>query len=682
MPDPEILRQPHEHPPRAIERRRMTGATDPDPAKASLSTPSPAVRSEIQVFEKKKIFLAKDLGVGCHLRNALENIITSSGGSLTNQVRKADMFICKFREGEDYRLASRTGRDVGNLAWLYYLITNNSWTSPTRRLLHYPIARHGLPGFKDLRISLSNYSGEARVYLENLIIAAGAECTKTLKQDNTHLVTAHVVSEKCAAAKDWGIHLVNHLWLEESYAKWKIQSLTDPRYTHFPSRTNLGEVVGQTKIDRDALERNFFAEDVGTEEGPEPDRPMKPKNGNLVPSLAPQNNALPSSRTIGGYTACNTNEIWQTPKGMKDVRKLGRPAKPRTPGPKSFAATGKENEVPSTTSRRKTKEAAVTRLQIIAPDIALYEKEKKRVGGVVYGGVRKNGEGRSVQERKRSAEADSDSESNENNEPKRVKTGLPPPSMHLLVSGYKKWVGQARAEDSDKVICFPCLALKKSCLTTLQRHLRSLGVIVTQDPARATHLAAPGVLRTHKFVAALAFAPNIISTDFIDAALGKETLPDPDKFILKDEANEQKYGVSISLSRERAKQNRNQLLHGRTIYCTADIHGGFEAFKSIVVANGGQCILFHGRAPGMRVPSSRADSEVSLSLTDEEMQNEVQLLSGPGKENHKDWAKFKAMAESSRKIPRIVRTDWLLETAMTQKVAPVGKHEILEAMEA
>src|SRR4030095_9373166 len=101
------------------------------------------------------------------------------------------IYICRYREGADYIMASRLGKEVGNLSWLYHLITHNTWTSPLRRLLHYPIARSGIPGFKKFRISLSNYAGEARIYLENLIVAAGAECTKTLKQDNTHLITAH-----------------------------------------------------------------------------------------------------------------------------------------------------------------------------------------------------------------------------------------------------------------------------------------------------------------------------------------------------------------------------------------------------------------------------------------------------------------------------------------------------------
>jgi hypothetical protein len=465
LPNPEILHQPHDNPPRAIDMRNVSGATHPDPVETTSPTPPPTARANLDVFQNKKVMLASDLGIGSHLRGILEDLIVAGGGKLTNQPRKTDMFICKYRDGEDYKMAARSGKEVGNLAWLYYMITNNTWTSPMRRLLHYPIARGGLPGFPGLRISLSNYSGEARVYLENLIVAAGAECTKTLKQDNTHLITAHVMSEKCAAAKDWGIHLVNHLWLEESYAKWKMQSVTNSRYTHFPSRTNLGEVVGQTKIDRDALERNFFPvhEDVEMEDANEPARPVLQNNPKSVPSVVPQSSMLdaPDGGAPNEKPNRSTKANGLTPKAGKDNKKLGEPVSFRTPGPLRVIPADQENQTPSTTGSRKSKDIAVATLHNIASDIALYEKEKKRVGGVVYGGRRKNDDDRVVRSRKRSIDQDSDTDSSDGNEQKRARKGLPPPTMHLLISGYKKWVDHPKIEDNDKV-CFLVLVISET----------------------------------------------------------------------------------------------------------------------------------------------------------------------------------------------------------------------------
>ena len=215
---------------------------------------------------------------------------------------------------------------------------------------------------------------------------------------------------------------------------------------------------------------------------------------------------------------------------------------------------------------------------------------------------------------------------------------------------------QSKVEDSDRI------------------KLRSLGIIITLEPSRATHLAAPTIKRTQKFVAAIAYAPTIISTDFIDACLEKDELLDPDKFVLQDKANEKKMGFSLQLSKERAKENRNRLLAGRSVYCLETINGGWESYKSIVEANGGKCMVWRNRK-GTMVPSKRAESDPD---TDDDSLNEVYLLSGPGKENENLWKRFRQMAEGSRKLPLIVRQDWLLETAMCQKVLPTSNYEIEE----
>ena len=90
----------------------------------------------------------------------------------------------------------------------------------------------------------------------------------------------------------------------------------------------------------------------------------------------------------------------------------------------------------------------------IAPDIALYEKEKKRVGGVIYGGRRKTDEDRVTLnngKKRRSMEAEDKSDEEDSTEAKRQKKGKPSVAMHLLITGYQKWVGNPKKEDSDKV---------------------------------------------------------------------------------------------------------------------------------------------------------------------------------------------------------------------------------------
>lgn len=465
LPNPEIFRLNPEDAVPIPATTHIRGATSPHPDTFPIPTDFSSPR-QLDVFKDKTIMISADLGIGSRLRKIIEDLIVDGGGQITNSVHNADIYVCHWRSGRDYKFASRAGIDVGNLSWLYHLITHNEWTSPLRRLLHYPLPEDGIPGFKDYRITLSNYGGEARIYLENLVIAAGAEFTKSMKQDNTHLITARKSSEKCTAAEEWNIEMVNHLWIEESYAKCQVQKLTDPRYTHFPPRTNLGEIIGQTQLDADVLKSIYFPEDPT----PSPNDPKPVRR----PVMHEKDRNTSSLRKSSEHSATSD----QDDKDTKDAKE-GLEPKPKTaarpkPKPKSAASldqlsttvanrrvsAGKENATPSSTSSRSAKDKALSKLHGLAPDIALYEKEKKRKGHIWGGERAANKIDREKKSLERSSspaakhDIDEDDYSDEDvRTPKRAKTGssLPPVSIRLLITGYKGWLGNITKEDTEKV---------------------------------------------------------------------------------------------------------------------------------------------------------------------------------------------------------------------------------------
>ena len=458
LPNPEILRKGAGERVADADRDDLRGASSAHPGRLPTPVASPgSAPRQITVFREKTVMLSADLEIGSRLRGIIEDIIRNGGGIVIGSVYKADYFICQYRHSMDYRLASREGKDVGNLAWLYHLITHNTWTSPLRRLLHYPISKDGLPGFKNFRISISNYNGEARVYLENLAKAAGSEFTKTMKDDNTHLITAHPKSEKCDAAKEWNIHVVNHLWLEESYAKWQIQSLSNPLYTEFPSRTNLGEIVGQTNIDRKAVEKCFFHPSLESDISMENDPPMRrspAKGHNAAPAKASR---VPSVSGFGHEVPLRPLQAdGSTPRASKANRRHTDGETMQTPANSRIAIAGKENETPSTSGSRSAKAKAAAKLHQLAPDIALFEKESKRVGGVIHGGRKHSDDLVHKNNGKRSKSMDDDTDTGADEVAKMAKrakktTSLPPPAMRLLLSGYKRWVNQPKKESEERV---------------------------------------------------------------------------------------------------------------------------------------------------------------------------------------------------------------------------------------
>ena len=462
LPNPEVMTKAVTERIPDTARPDLQGAISAHVGRLPTPAGSPAPeRRDLNVFTDKTVMLAKDLEISSHLRETVEDLVQSGGGNITADVYKSDIYICQYREGQEYQTASWEKKVVGNLPWLFHLISHNTWTSPLRRLLHYPLVRGGLPGFKKLRISLSNYNGEARIYLENLAKAAGCEFTKTMKQDNTHLITAHMISEKCEAAKEWNINIINHLWLEESYAKWQVQVLTNPRYTHFPPRTNLSEVVGQTPIDRQALERIFFPKSAKGQQGePEEEEeapvPMRQADANVTKTRVSNSSAVQPPSSENDALPLNRVKHSDVPT-PKTIRKEPHRSSDGIPvkTPARLGADGKENETPSTTGSRSAKDRAVTKLHDLAPDIALYEKEKKRVGGVIFGGRRKGDADRIDASRKRSvsvASEESDADADEELKPaKRVKKGKGPPQMRLLITGYTKWAGNRKLEVEEKV---------------------------------------------------------------------------------------------------------------------------------------------------------------------------------------------------------------------------------------
>ncbi|EME88982.1 uncharacterized protein MYCFIDRAFT_213487 [Pseudocercospora fijiensis CIRAD86] len=706
FPDPEVMRRVNLSAPRPSPTPQLHGASSIITAEQFGSTPPPSPaksRLWLNAFMGKRVYLADDLELSDHLRTTLVGLVEQGGGTVTNEVDLCGIYIGYFRDGPAYLQASRAGKEVANLAWLYHVINRNKYTSPLQKLLHYPVPRGGVPGFQNLKISLSNYSGEARTYVENLIRFSGAEYTKTMKQDNTHLITAHKNGEKCEAAQEWNISIVNHLWLEESFAKCVIQSISNPKYTHFPARTNLGEVTGQTSVDMKSVERHFFAKSKSPQK---PKLKEQPASREAVPVSSTLKCAAPVSDAMDVDVPPPVEEedepqedeehadAEQQPASKTTQKSRGRPRKsdaasvatPRLP---------RENNSPMITSTgRASKQKALSSLHTQAEDIALYQKESKRKGGVVYGGRRASHADDSVSSpapanrtsKKRASdeyEASaldpdlSDGETQQvGSKQKKAKTAasprLPEVKYKMMVTGDDRWVENTRKENADKSI------------------LRQLGVELTTDPKDVDILVAPKLLRTKKFVCALAGAPLVVDTSFLDTALTKKKLIE-DPHMLKDREGEERLGFKLTESLERAEVNDRKLFRGWSIYVTSDVKGGFDTYKDIIKLNGGNAFEYRGRT-GMKFPKRQPLEDDSDAGAESQNQgedsglNRVYLVSGPSDAEVKLWKTFRNEAKKQALEARVVTPDWLLNSALSQQIVSGDKflhdHESLTSQRA
>ncbi|EWY88505.1 hypothetical protein FOYG_09668 [Fusarium oxysporum NRRL 32931] len=646
LPDPEILKKTSADDLKIPSNENLAGATSPTPNYLPLPLPSDGeiVRPPATVFQDRNVLLSGDLTITDRLSKVVKEIIVRGGGRLVDKVEDCDMLICQYRDGPQYVQAAQSCKEVGNLAWLYWLIVHNEWTSPLRRLLHYPIPKDGIEGFKGLRITVSNYGGEARIYLENLIKASGAEFTRTMRAENTHLITARDSSEKCKAAPEWGIAVINHLWIEESYAKCEIRPINIKKYNHFPPRTNLGEIIGQTFFDEPKLREKYYP-------GGQDKLSPRAKRKRAILEAAEDNaySRGPAEGVVVGQVGNEDVEMEdsnrrESEKSAKKTRTIGdaTPIRPRR--------TGKENETPSvaSTGSRSAKAKAQERLHGLSDDIALYEKEKKRHakgGNAIWGGKRAADQAEKTNSKTKQDEKpeDEDADALAKRPTKKTKQSLPDIQMRVVLTGFTRWVGDKNKEDQDR------------------RKLRDMGIQIVQEGQPCDYLAAPSVVRTVKFLCALARGPTVISSTFIDQSLDKGTLLDVEDFILKDNAAEKRHNMVLETSVARAKANRGKLLVGVPIYCTEKIRNGAESYKAIAEANGAIFKIYRARS-GTTIRPTTAEEEGNAPP------EPVYLLSSGRPDERPLWEKFRDMAYNGNMEPRIVAPDWLLDVAMAQQV--------------
>lgn len=698
FPNPEILERDLTSAPRGAPSPQLGGATSANINDVPLPTPPPQtplsspsqLRKDLDAFQGRTIMLGSDLNISPHLQQTLEQMILQGGGVATDDVKACDIFIGQYRDGVEYGIASRAKKEVATLSWLYHVINQNRYTNPLNKLLHYPIPREGLQGFENMKISISNYVGDARTYLENLVRYCGGEFTKTMKQDNTHLIVAHTRSEKCEAAQEWNINVINHIWLEESYAKCAVQTLTNPRYNEFPHRTNLSEIVGQTTLDMKKVGKLYFPQARESLQKP------------ISPKVAPKPTSKPSPRktvpvssaiyaaavsTPGNATLSATlpavdedaqsqdaesegtgSEDDHEPKPPSVKKPRGRPKKSTTATPRLTHEDEKENHTHLVMgSGRASKAKALDKLHDQASDIAKYQKEMKRKGGVTHGGrlssrlddfvsspAPQSKKKRKSDEMTYDATAvgsdlsDGETQGANAKPMKKSKTGLPPISYRMMVSSYQKWNDKPAAEGPDR------------------NKLRRLGVQITTDPRKTDILVAPRIVRTRKFVCALASAPLVVGIDYLDSALSKGKLKENPSMLL-DRETEEKLGFKLKDSVERAERNQHQLLRGWHIFVTKAIAGTFDTFKEIIEVNGGAAYLWAGRT-GTTFPEGVEDDPHAY------------LVVGDTADDLKLGKLFRDQAVKAGLTPRILSFNWLLNLAMSQQITFEPAWEVVQVL--
>ncbi|CAI4227435.1 unnamed protein product [Auanema sp. JU1783] len=104
---------------------------------------------------------------------------------------------------------------VVTLQWLSDTLAKGAMEVPTR-LAHLPFCSPEKP-FLGKYISISGFDESERTCLKWMIEACGAKMTPYLCKANTVLIAKGINVEKVEKAKEWGVPVVNYLWLADHY---------------------------------------------------------------------------------------------------------------------------------------------------------------------------------------------------------------------------------------------------------------------------------------------------------------------------------------------------------------------------------------------------------------------------------------------------------------------------------
>lgn len=128
------------------------------------------------------------------------------------------------------------------------------------------------------------------------------------------------------------------------------------------------------------------------------------------------------------------------------------------------------------------------------------------------------------------------------------------------------------------------------CKTSLlsKEVIRLGGRVVHSAVVETTHLVANSVLRTVKFLTALAVAQYVVTSEWIEQSRAADHFLDETQFELVDEKAEKIFDFRLKESLCRAHKRR--LFRDLTFYFTPGVRPSKSVLVSIVVANGGRVV--------------------------------------------------------------------------------------------
>ncbi|KAI7853964.1 hypothetical protein BDC45DRAFT_569512 [Circinella umbellata] len=545
---------------------------------------------------------------------------------------KVTIAVVKHRSTPTYVEASRDGKMVASKWWLTNTIMRKQKQLPTATLVDYPMPKGGIPGADKVIITISGYKDTARDYLRRLAIHCGMIFTYDMTNQTTHLVINSQTLPKWKRAKKRNISVVNHIWLEECFRDWIIYSVADRRFNHFPGGPILRGLVGKTELIPETLSRwwkdeNLYPEEINRLPAKEyaksinlptekrdaftGKRAAATKANELVRGSAEDMNAYAKEKRR--KTAQSTSDGTSTTTTITEEEELREDDDDTTATTKDNVdqehghteEDGEEAERPYNNGSNSTSVAGdhKGRHKRDYRSKESDEEDRDHAESSNMAGTR----GKKRQKNTDSTDESDGGNDNTTNQPQK-KSGTKKSTQPLYMSSSstsrntskqstKNLTNESTSKSTEKpVLLFTGFTDK---LTKEKREIRKLGVTLTEDVYKATHLVANGkILRTAKFLSAVNLGLKITTKEWLDASIKGGDLLDAEEFPLVDEANEKELGCNLRESLEKVRKGRQAtdppskkgtLFQGYKFYFLGSTKETIQ-LEQIVESGGGQVV--------------------------------------------------------------------------------------------
>ncbi|KAF9163982.1 hypothetical protein DFQ26_001938 [Actinomortierella ambigua] len=609
-----------------------------------LKEPS-MVPSQSLVLQNKVIILAKDLFVLPDLRASFVEKIQEAGGSILEDEGEydqdiVDIVICRYRKGHLYKQASKDGKIVASIDWLLSVLQTGKLTSPMGSLLHYPIPFRPIPGMSGKVITISNYNGPIREYIKRLIVTMGAVYKSTLTSpyavdSTTHVICGDASGEKYEKGQEWNVKIVNHLWVEDCFLEWAIQSETKHKYLSFVFGAKLSPELVDEWVDVADGNESDARSDMSPKETKEVDTRTESAKSDM-PSPTTDNKQV-AELDGRAHPGSNADKAEARPTARKKASKAVQEGETTTESP---AETIAENTSASGAG------AGGIRVISRARGAALEASKnlKKNVSDMNAFQKELRNEKRTPKKKRKMTDNDGDSARDESIEPEESEQDTKSPaagSGEPLSPGKRRRTSTtpavapksgrkgktaavaaaAQAEETHDIEMeeeeqeeAPRTLSKKAAqkeskdgvstsgsprgpvryITTstvkipakLAKQLKALGVTEAKSVEQCTHLVANSVVRTEKFLYAIPACKEIVHEDWLQACADANQILGEGEYPVKDAAGERKYKVKLADAMKRARQGK--VFEGCLFYFTPNTQPKMGVLKPLVEIGGGK----------------------------------------------------------------------------------------------